>query len=339
MNALMVIVAGFSLSLTDPVSVDELLTTAKSLSAARTQVGMESAVALLEKSLEQHSGEARVHSRLSELYGELAYWGFKAPKEFSRKCKLAAFKATELHASSAEALAAMGYSSLYVDFDFVGAEASLKKAIERKGDYAPAQRWYSRCLVCMGKFKEAQSAAQKAVAIEPKSAAALIDAGWAFFAAGEFDPAADHFRRAIEADPSSSVGYMYYGMTQLKQSKKPEGFASLEKGFDASGQAVWAAARLGAGRAVAGNPKDGEEALTQVSKLGAGNFVSAYDMAMIYAALGEKETAFTWLDRAMTERSPRLMDLRFDPFFYRLHSDPRFKAILRQLNLPELTTP
>lgn len=339
MNALMVIVAGFSLSLIDPVSVDELLTTAKGLSAARTQAGMESALALLEKSLEQHSGEARIHARLSELYGELAYWGFKPPQEFSRKCKLAAFKATELHASSPEALAAMGYSSLYVDFDLVGAEVSLKKAIERRSDYAPALRWYSRCLVCMGKFKEAQATAQKAVALDPKNAAGLIDAGWAFFAAGEFDPAADHFRRAIEADPAAPAGYMYHGMTQLKQTKKPEGFASLEKGFEVSGQAVWAATRMGAGRVVAGNLKQGEEALVQVSQLGTGKFVSRYDLAMIYAAMGEKETAFTWLDQAVTERSPRLMDLRFDPFFYRLHTDPRFKGILKQLNLPDLTTP
>jgi tetratricopeptide (TPR) repeat protein len=193
--------------------------------------------------------------------------------------------------------------------------------------------------VCQGKYKDAQISAIKAATMEPKSAAVLFDAGWAFFAAGAWDQAADHFRKSIEADPAAPAGYVYYGMTQLKQTKKPEGFASLEKGFDASGQAVWAAARLGAARAVAENPKDGEEALVQVSRLGAGKFASLYDLAMIYAAMGEKETAFTWLDQALVERSPRLMDLRFDPFFYRLHSDTRFKAILKKLNLPELPGP
>lgn len=339
MNACILVGTFLALPLTDPAAVDELLASAKGLAAARTQAGMESAVALLEKSLEQHSGEARIHARLSELYGELAYWGFKSPQEMSKKCKLAAFKATELHATSPEALTAMGYSGLYVDFDLAGAEASLTKALRKKENYVPALRWLSRCQVCQGKYTDAQVTAIKAATMEPKSAAALLDAGWAFFAAGDWDQAADYFRKSIEADPAAPAGYMYYGMTQLKQTKKPEGFASLEKGFDASGQAVWAAARLGAGRAVAGNPRDGEEALVQVSKLGAGKFVSPYDMALIYASIGEKETAFTWLDRAMTERSPRLMDLCFDPFFYRLHSDPRFKGILKQLNLPELTKP
>lgn len=338
MNALLLVWMVLVLPLTEP-SVDELLSQAKGLSAARTQAGIESAVTLLEKSLEQHSGEARIHARLSELYGELAYWGFKSSTEMARKCKLAAFKATELHASSAEALAAMGYSSLYVDFDFVGAEASLTEALQKKADYVPALRWLSRCQVCQGKYKDAQATAIKAVTIEPKSASALLDAGWTYFAAGGWDQAAEYFRKSIEADPTAPAGYLYYGMTQLKQSKKAEGFASMEKGFEASGQAVWAATRMGAGRAVAENRKAGEEALVQVSQLGAGKFVSRFDLAMIYAAMGEKETAFTWLDQAMTERSPRLMDLRFDPFFYRLHTDPRFKGVLKQLNLPELTGP
>lgn len=338
MDVLLAVFAFLVLPLTEP-SVEELLSQATSLSAARTQAGIESAVSLLEKSLERHSGEARIHARLSELYGELTYWGYKSPLEYSKKCKSAAFKATELHASSAEALAAMGYSALYVDFDFPGAEASLTKALQKKENYIPALRWLSRCQVCQGKYKDAQITAIKVVTMEPKNAAALLDAGWTYFAAGNWDQAADYFRKSIEADPAAPAGYMYYGMTQLKQTKKPEGFASLEKGFDVSGQAVWAAARLGAGRAVAGNPKDGHDALTQVSTVGAGKFVSAYDMAMIYAGIGEKGTAFTWLERAMTERSPRLMELRFDPFFYRLHSDLQFKGVLKQLNLPDLTTP
>lgn len=321
-------------------SADELLTKAQALAAPRSQSALEGAVVLLTGSLDKHGGEARIHARLSELYGELAYWGFKSPKDVSSKCKLAAFKASELRANSAEALAAMGYSSLYVDFDFPGAEMSFKKAIEANPKYAPAHRWYSRCLLSLGKIKDAQAAAKKAVELEPKSAAALLDLGWTQFAANEFDLAADSFRKAIEAEPSCPQAHMYLGLTMLKQTKKAEGYLALEKAVELSGREVWAVTRRGAGQAVAGDPKKGEEALAEVSTLAAAKkFLSAYDMAMIYAAIAEKKTAFNWLEQAMAERAPRLLDLRYDPLFYRLHTDSRFHDILKQLNLPDMKSP
>ncbi len=62
-------------------------------------------------------------------------------------------------------------------------------------------------------------------------------------------------------------------------------------------------------------------------------YVSAYDIAVIYLGLGEKDQAFAWLERAYEERCPTLEFLKVEPSLDPLRSDPRFADLLRRMNL------
>lgn len=329
---------GLILPLADP-SADEVLGEARMQAAARTQAALESSLSTLEKSLEKHASDARIHAAISETYSELTYYGFQKPYDAARKAKAAAAKAIELKPDSAEALTAQGIVNLYYDWNFPDAEASFKKAIEKNAKCAPAHSYYARCLTCQGKIKEALVEAQKAVESDPDSAAARVELGRVHLAAAEYDKAAEQFAKAIDLVPTSPIPHALLGITRIKQTKKTEGFASLNKAVEVSGREVWTVARLGAAESMAGNRITGSAAIGDISTLAGDKFMSAFDMALLYATIGEKEPAFTWLERAVEERAPRLIDLRYDPFFYRLHSELRFQDLLRQMNLPALKTP
>jgi len=228
---------------------------------------------------------------------------------------------------------------LYYDWNFPAAETEFKRALELKADFADAHRGYARCLVSMGRMTDALAQSRRFLQLQPESAAARTQQGWNLLVAGEYDAANEQLRKAIEADPTNYVAHLYLGMAQIRGSKPSEGMASLLKADELSGRSMWAVAKLGAGRAIAAGPGEGVEILAEMSSLSTKVFLSAFDMAVLYAALGEKDTAFTWLESAVEERSPRLVELHVDPFLDRVRKDRRFGDMLRQLGLPEKEQP
>jgi eukaryotic-like serine/threonine-protein kinase len=91
---------------------------------------------------------------------------------------------------------------------------------------------------------------------------------------------------------------------------------------------------LGHGYAVAGNRPEAEKILQTLSDRATTSYVSPFDLALIHAALGEKDKAFALLDKAVAERSTFLIYSKWEPRLNPLRSDPRFSRILKQVGLP-----
>jgi len=75
--------------------------------------------------------------------------------------------------------------------------------------------------------------------------------------------------------------------------------------------------------------------LAELQDVAKRRFVTAYGVALVYAGIGDSESAFTWLDRAFAERSHWLVWLRFDPRFEQLRADPRFTELLHRIEFPQ----
>jgi predicted Zn-dependent protease len=80
-------------------------------------------------------------------------------------------------------------------------------------------------------------------------------------------------------------------------------------------------------------PRESQQALDELIAKHAGD--SAYQIAMVYAWRGERDKAFEWLDRGYAQRDNGLVDIKWDPLMNSLHADPRYKALLRKINLPD----
>src|SRR5207302_11021594 len=92
-------------------------------------------------------------------------------------------------------------------------------------------------------------------------------------------------------------------------------------------------AQLGHVYAVAGRTPDARRVLKQLMELTRKRYVSAYDMAVLYAGLGERDEAFRWLEKVEQDRSEMFAAVNVDPRLDALHSDRRWQAVLRSVGL------
>ena len=91
--------------------------------------------------------------------------------------------------------------------------------------------------------------------------------------------------------------------------------------------------RLEIAYAAAGRHADAQKALDQLMNLAKTRYVPAFDIAMGYACLGQKDKAFEWLEKSYDEHSLLLVFVKVIPEFDPLRSDPRYADLLRRMNL------
>lgn len=116
-----------------------------------------------------------------------------------------------------------------------------------------------------------------------------------------------------------------------------EAVAALQKAVVLSARGPRQVAALGHAYAVAGKKKEAAKLLNELKRRFGKEEkdVSAYDMAVVHAGLGEKNQAFAWLEMAYENRDGALPFLHVDPRLASLHSHPRFRTLLRRMNFPE----
>jgi tetratricopeptide (TPR) repeat protein len=89
----------------------------------------------------------------------------------------------------------------------------------------------------------------------------------------------------------------------------------------------------------AGKETEARQTLAQVRELSKTQFMAAWPIGLIYVALGDKDEAFAWMDRAYEERNPWLLSLRVNPWVDPLRSDPRFDELVRRVEATAKLTP
>ena len=109
--------------------------------------------------------------------------------------------------------------------------------------------------------------------------------------------------------------------------------AEFQKAVTLSGGSALMKAALGHAYAAAGKRTEAERVLGELFESARQRYVSPYQIATVYAGLGENDRAFEYLDKAYEERSEWLVYLKGDPRLVRLHADPRFAEIARRAGL------
>ena len=115
----------------------------------------------------------------------------------------------------------------------------------------------------------------------------------------------------------------------------PEAIAQFQRSFTQWPDSSLAQAGLAHTYARAGRKQEALKVLGQLQEQAKKSFVPAYDLATVYAGLGDADQAFAWLEKAFAERSAFLVHVKWDPKFEALHSDPRFAELVRRIGLPQ----
>ena len=262
------------------------------------------------------------------------------PKEAMPLAMDAARRALSIDDQLAEAHTSLAKIKLSYEWDWPGAEAEFKKAIQLNPGYATAHQWYGVYLSEMGRHEESIRERTTAQELDPLSLSIITGLGRALFWARRYDESIQHLQSALPKDPNYSDTYWSLGLAYEQKRVYAEAIAAFQRAVDLSktseateGKPEMLAA-LGHAYALGGKQTDAQAMIDKLAKLAAARtYVSSYGVALIYVALTEREAAFQWLERAFQERDENFIHLKVDPRLDPIRSEPRFQQLLQRVNL------
>jgi eukaryotic-like serine/threonine-protein kinase len=286
-----------------------------------------------QQAIDKNPQYAPAYAGLADSYNLLVVYGLMAPHEAFPKAKEAAEKALALDETVAEAHTSLAFVKSRYEWDWDGAVAEFRRAIELNPNYALARQWYANHLVSMGRNAEAIEESRRTQELDALSLMANAQVGWIYYYSRQYDDGVKACQKAIEMGPNFFSARRYYGLILEAQGNYEAAIEQFEKGREQSANNPIMTAVLGHAYAVAGRKKDAQKLLDELTDESRGRKPSSYDIAVIYTGLGEHEKAIEWLEKAYEERNEYLSYIKADPRFDPLRTDPRFQDILRRMGL------
>jgi TolB-like protein len=244
-----------------------------------------------------------------------------------RRALAAADRAIAIDPVLAEGYEARGFLRFTINWDWAGAEADLSRAFALDPGSYRAYTCYACFLAGLGRLSEALEINKKAIELDPLSADTWFRRSTQLNAAGRLPEARKAATRALEISPEHAFAWFNLGVTSLLEGNPKAALAEFHRASKARREAGVAMAEHDLGHV-----KESQRALDALVAGYAST--NAYQVAEVYAWRGERDAAFTWLERAHAQHDGTLVQLKFDPLLARLHSDPRFAAMLKKMGLP-----
>jgi TolB-like protein/Flp pilus assembly protein TadD len=286
-------------------------------------------LAFFEKALEKDPKLGRAWTGIAKDWLWLAD-AYVKPLDAYPKALVAANNALALNDRDAEAHAYLGEMKRVLFYDLKGEEIELQKALEIDPNSAVAHLFLALLRNSQGETAAGLEHMQAAVRLDPLSP---IIGNWevdAYVANDRLDEAFAAAKRTMEIDPD----YVYFepdlAMVYREQGKLKEALDIYERLEKTRKQPT---AGLAITYARLGRVEEARRVLTKLVKLAETRYFPGEQIASVYVALGDKEAAFYWIERAITEHSGPVHSLGCAPEFRALRSDPRFPDVLRRIGL------
>jgi serine/threonine-protein kinase len=295
----------------------------------RSREDLERAVDYFHQSLERDPDYAPAWAGLSQTYARQADTGYLPVADGYRQAREAAEKALALDSELAEAHLAMGWIQNSHDWDWAAADVSFRKALELEPGSVDALRFTSIQAATLGRWSEAIELANKSIERDPLRPNSYSYLGLVLLAVNRDTEAASAYRKALELDPDGSFRHSAIGRALLLQGKAEAALQEMEQ----EPEEGWRLVGLSLVYHALGRRSESDAALEALKSKYAGEF--AYQVAQVHAFRGEDDLAFEWLERAYDQRDGGISDIKADRLMRGLADDPRYKAFLRKLKLPE----
>jgi tetratricopeptide (TPR) repeat protein len=301
----------------------------------RGESDLHDAIRFFQASIDADPTYAPAYAGLADCYAQLGYGSYISPEDAFPRARAAAQRALDLDPALAEAHASLGYALMYYDWNFTGAEAEFKRAIQLNRNYAIAHQWYAYLLTAIERpLSDADGEIATAKNLDPLSVPINIDRAYILHYYGRNDEALRSVRLALEMNPKYAPGYFWLARIYTSERR----YADAETALQNIGPLrTWTPAMAVEGYlyAKSGRSQDARNVLSDFDGLlRQGRYASGYAIAVIYAGLGDRERVFSYLDAAYRERSHWLVWLKRDPRWNDVRSDARFQDLVRKIGLP-----
>jgi Tfp pilus assembly protein PilF len=302
----------------------------------RTQESLEKAKDYFNQAIEKDPNYALAYVGLADYYYVLSDYAPVSAVEVGSKARAVAQKALAIDDTLAEAHAVLAGADQNL-WNWDAAEREYRHALELDPNNGSAHQWYGLYLSGIGRAEEALTQFKRALEGDPLNLTFNANLAIGYRDARQYDPALDQFKKTIEIDPNYASAHENLANTYRDMGKYDLWLEEWRKAATLANDREELAIAEEADRVYT---KSGFRAATsrivELRKQSAQHrYVDPGWIAYNYAALGDKDQAFYWLEKAYSEKAESLQDIKvakpMDPF----RSDPRYIDLLKRMGLPQ----
>jgi TolB-like protein/Flp pilus assembly protein TadD len=270
------------------------------------------------------------HCGLADALMVLPISGDAASKEVFPAAKTAIARALQFDLESAEAQTSDAGAKFWFDWDFKGAEAAARRAISLNENYSLAHLDLAHVLSNIGRHDEALVVIRQALVVDPLS---LIDGamlGQFLYHAEKYSASLQQLESTLGMEPRFWVGQICAAKNYEKLGMYSEAFTACDNAFKYSGGNSEALSLAGYMHAILGDRSEAEAKIRTMLERKLQRYVPPYNIALVFAGLGETERALEWLQQAFEERDvhmPFLLDHKWNG----IRSNARFRKLLSRV--------
>jgi len=280
----------------------------------------------------QDPGYALAHSGVAKTLGVMGLNGESRPEEVLTQYKAEAMTALYIDDQLAETHAALAGIGLFYERDWPTAQRELRRSLELNPTDPLTHVLYSYFFTAMGRFDEAIEQVKIHQQLDPLSMPMYANMVRAYYFARRYDEAIEANRKSLEIDPKFPTTHLFAGAAYEQKEIYEEAVSEMEIANRLLGGTFPAAlGALGHVYAASGKKGDARKVIEKLKAMSQQRYVSPLDLAIVYTGLGDKEQAFEQLEKAYQDRTGWLINLKVEPRFDSLRSEPRFKDLLRRV--------
>jgi len=299
-----------------------------------TSDGFDRGRAFFQQALAIDSNYALAWDGLAWNYITAGDW-FIPPREAGPQAKAAAARALAIDSTLATAHLALALVAHWYDWDWPAAERGFSRAIAMDPANARPRDYHAWFLVSMGRYDEAVAEAERAQQLDPVSVEASQVLGMVLVLAHRYEQAITQLRAALDLDPNYFYAEDFLGRAYEQTNRMAEAIAAYQRAVDLDRDNAENWSNLGHAYAVSGSPAKARQIIADLKATATRRYVGPYNVALIYAGLGDRDQAFAWLQRACTDgQALPILYMGNDARWDRLRADPRYADVARCLRLP-----
>ena len=304
----------------------------------RTGESIEKALGFFEQAVALDPGFALGHIGVADSYLVLEQYGDRSGKEMTAKAEEAVRKALAIDERIPEAYASLGSMKMNRR-EWKESEEAFERSIELNPEYPTARHWYNILLRQMGRVEDAWVQISKARELDPMSMIIGCNVVDVLQMRGSEAEAIRTAQKYLEIDPDFPQMLGIVAHLYSRAGRHAEALAAAKKAFRGSGESNEQTGNLAVAHALAGEPAEAQRLLRRLEEQAANAKGDPFFVAIVYAALNDRDRAFAALESAVERESGMVGSVKVDARLESLRSDPRFPKIVARLGFPGSVSP